>query len=624
MKYLAMLGLLAVLASGCSRVGASRTAPGAATRDAASSKGAATADFPTTLAELSSLYGVPLAEKDLDGLVARSSAKQLCTRRGYPLGVALDAKTLHCTTDASFLTVPLSRLDALAAQYSGGRCRAERFDARACDVAAKEACQAASVPTGFTVDADLKSGVAIVACTHDSSVDATVARALARVRSFAVSFAELGANFGSPVDVSNLNYLGGYAAMHRFCAGTGAVMGVPAGTGEDGASAVVSCDPMAVTFSRAESDLDFYSRARVGLTCEPNNPNSAAWALGAWFLGNDLAPGSACLVLERNGGRILLGCTKAPGVRDAVAARLDYLKAQSLWTDRFLPSTLDPSFNTVANGITVHADPGTAGAVSGISFRDFQYVDSHDIGRLAQYALFDSSGGQDGNCNNPTQAGRWNPMNGTAGDPSPIEFLVNGGNVLAGRVRALNFLMPGQSAPSGCVSTIGLTDVRFTTRVEIGVEGVPNAIRFEALVHSDSARATWALQAPIVFGVRKLDTYLALDPATGTLTAISSPDDVLVPGGRTVPLMTTPNRQHVIGIFSAEAARGQYQGAYTRDGGNIVGSNLSFLVQGPPLPAGGYLWTRTYVVIGTLSEVVAGIARLYATVPASPNYGTPF
>lgn len=243
--------------------------------------------------------------------------------------------------------------------------------------------------------------------------------------------------------------------------------------------------------------------------------------------------------------------------------------------------------------------------------------------------MFDMSYGRSWQCFNPTEAGGFNAAFGDSSDLSLMDYYANGGNVLATRVRAMNWLAPGQTGGDGCVSSVGVSDVWFTKRVEIGAEGVTNAIRFEALVHMESARENWTLQAPVVFGRPELSQFFSLDPATGDVAVMPMPlnNESMMPAlGRRIPLMTTPDYQHALAVFSPEAVQqGQYQAGYWQSSDATIGAHVGYVHLGGAFPAKGYLKVRSYVVVGNLWEVIAAVEQLYAIAPPkATEYGRPF
>lgn len=193
-----------------------------------------------------------------------------------------------------------------------------------------------------------------------------------------------------------------------------------------------------------------------------------------------------------------------------------------------------------------------AGAVSSLTFRGKEFIDTKDHGRLLQSA---SSFDGYGECYNPTEGGA--AHNSQNEDVSVFKAGRVEGNQLATTVDMGFWLSPGQSYPHGCgnkksikqaVNTVPTSGHVLDKRITVGLPGFPNVIEHRVTFHVLANYSSAVFEASTGYMPKEFSHALYYDPANGTeIDAANRQGEQAFP-----VILATPDSLYAMGVYSPQ------------------------------------------------------------------------
>lgn len=180
-------------------------------------------------------------------------------------------------------------------------------------------------------------------------------------------------------------------------------------------------------------------------------------------------------------------------------------------------STLEEDWCISGNGIQICSSRRMAGAVDSVTWNGVQFINAYDHGRELQIAITT----HDGECYNPTEAGRSND-GAKATTTSVLEGVSTSGNVLRTTVLPAFWLAPGQCEPGcGCARNKEAVSKYETSKaVQIGYKGVPNALYYMFTVVVPESQSWLQFESPTGYMPIRFGSFYTIDLATGKLQAV--------------------------------------------------------------------------------------------------------
>lgn len=264
--------------------------------------------------------------------------------------------------------------------------------------------------------------------------------------------------------------------------------------------------------------------------------------------------------------------------------------------------------------LRVKASPDRfAGAISSVTFRGKEYINSADHGRELQSASsFDGLG----ECFNPTEAGGAADGVGPKTASLPITYSASS-NVMQTLTNMAFWLPPGKPYGRRCGAT-QFTSAQNTTVVSghnlrktvlMGYQGIPNVLRFEVAFSIPEDHQSATFEALTGYMPPEFSVFLTYDPVRRTLSTLS-----FGPGeqGKPVMLATTDGR-HAMGVSSPGLPQAAFQGlGYGRF--RFPDTNKwGCVFREGHIAAGSTHVYACLVAIGTVDEVIAAQNALYAS-----------
>lgn len=269
---------------------------------------------------------------------------------------------------------------------------------------------------------------------------------------------------------------------------------------------------------------------------------------------------------------------------------------------------LEARWTVAGEPLTLRSGPGFAGAVSSLTFRGVEFLDSADHGRLLQGAIsFDGRG----ECLNPTQAGA--SSDGRHRSTSRLLTAEAGPSAWRTSTRMAYWLRPGQTCtgpdgPEPADNETRLSDVVHDQTLAPGWGGQPHAIGHAITFTTTMPRTSAVVEALTAYVPARFSAVLTFDPASGRLAA--DPAARAGPGEQDhVVALATPDGRSAIALWSPDpgARFGRFVFA---DSGKL---NVVFRPEGP-YPAGRHAY-RAVTVVGTRAEVEATLRALISPRP---------
>jgi hypothetical protein len=269
--------------------------------------------------------------------------------------------------------------------------------------------------------------------------------------------------------------------------------------------------------------------------------------------------------------------------------------------------------------LTVSARFG--GAVDSLTWRGKEFVNTWDHGREIGYAW-----GMDGygECLNPTEPGSANDYQAPASTTELLRVCRLADNSLSTTAQVAYWLAPGQSG--GCaggattaVNDVVLSDHILEKTIEIGYQGIDNVIVFDAVITLPRVYRSNGLEIPTGYLTYVFNHYYLYNPQTGELIEPKSqpPTDAwsFELEGHLPPILATEDGAYAMGAYSAEPVR--YYSILATDNPNPDDRTNKWNIVAHEEPALALAYSyRSFVIVGTLEEVQAGMRELYALHPA--------
>ncbi|MBN2095149.1 MAG: hypothetical protein JW727_03820 [Candidatus Aenigmarchaeota archaeon] len=269
------------------------------------------------------------------------------------------------------------------------------------------------------------------------------------------------------------------------------------------------------------------------------------------------------------------------------------------------------------DNVTIKTSERTAGAISSLTWRGMEFINSYDHGRELQSACSLDSYSE---CYNPTEAGSAADGKGNT-TKSVLRFLEASENRLAAKTQMAFWLKPGQTSSyctgaTSAMNTVNVSDYVVSKEVAIGYEGIDNVIEYEITFTVPEARSYGVFEALTGYMPPEFSRFWKYDPETKRLYAISDG-----PGEQGYPLIfATPNATYAMGIFSPDlpAHQGAHLGygrwrfpesQYPGAGNACVKWNCVFREYG--LEKDDEFTYRCYPIIGSLNDVIVAMNKLY-------------
>lgn len=262
-----------------------------------------------------------------------------------------------------------------------------------------------------------------------------------------------------------------------------------------------------------------------------------------------------------------------------------------------------------------------AGAITSLTWNGKQFVDSHDKGRLIQFAAFLNLAGE---CLNPTEAGAGvNPPNTTS---SVLLDFRAGNEFIYTKINPAFWLTPSQAA-STCGSTPHNTTTTWAGTFEKTISWSGQVFTFDEKVTAPASLTSMVAETTGYLAGDMTNSW-AYDPIRNLISPIvryqttSITWAVFKEAYSFLPvIMSTPDGAYAMGVYqppisgfnSGNADYRVYSFQNFTDGQPDSVKWSSDRVLGGS-PAGSYSF-RTYFVVGTLADVQGLLAGLASTYP---------
>ena len=286
--------------------------------------------------------------------------------------------------------------------------------------------------------------------------------------------------------------------------------------------------------------------------------------------------------------------------------------------------TVDYSITRAVFGspLRLTASHRTAGAVSSLTFRGVEFINSFDHGRELQSALsFDGLG----ECYNPTEAGSNPDDRGDATSSRLLSAQARGSRLTTVTDMAF-WLRPGQPYPQGCGGRHEFTTAQNTTltggyqirkQITLGAAGIPNAIEYAATFTIPNPHRSATYEFATAYMPPEFTAFFTFDPATGKLAPLSDGRDEHAAGEQPLPvILATPDRTSAMGVWSpdpkASYGRFRFLNNPRLPGWNTVKWNCVFRAKDVQP---GQWSNRCFIAVGTVDEVVRALSTLAARRP---------
>jgi hypothetical protein len=272
--------------------------------------------------------------------------------------------------------------------------------------------------------------------------------------------------------------------------------------------------------------------------------------------------------------------------------------------------------NVQGSPLTVSVNPGKyAGAISSITYRGVEFVDTFDHGRELQTALQVDNLGE---CFNPTEAGARSDAAGN-GTSSTIRQVTSHANVLRTVTRPAFWLSPGQDYGTACSPArtehaaqnhTVLSDYAITRTTRFAGPANPNLILMDIAITIPEARTSASVEALTGYLPPRFTSFYSYDPPAHQLTPLSA--DNIGKHSSLSLIVATPDGRNAMGVISPGIGRGGRSGgyyAYFYFPGNGATAKWSCVFAEPAISAGSVLRYSCPVAIGSLDEVKLAMDR---------------
>ncbi len=259
-----------------------------------------------------------------------------------------------------------------------------------------------------------------------------------------------------------------------------------------------------------------------------------------------------------------------------------------------------------------------AGAIHSLTWDGMEFIDSVDHGRQLQSASnFDTGKRLLPETYNPTEAGSRRDGAGPKSSSKLLKLSAKG-NVLKTTSQMAFWLAPGEkSGEHPAYNTSVLSEHLLSKRVEIGVEGMPQAISYDVIFHLPKNEQHHHGVFEVVTGYMpaKFNTFWRYDLREGKLVPLSDG-----PGEQSEPVvLATQDGRHAMGVFSAGLPQPQFKhlgyGRFRFKAEKVVKWNCVYRFGDPErIKTGDYKFSAM-VLIGTKDDVEGMLKKLSPHVP---------
>jgi hypothetical protein len=246
-----------------------------------------------------------------------------------------------------------------------------------------------------------------------------------------------------------------------------------------------------------------------------------------------------------------------------------------------------------------------AGAVSSITWRGRQFVNTDDHGRELQSAItFDRAA----ECENPTEAGSRDDGRRSRSTSRLLAAAPRSVSSFSTETQMAYWLAPGETSPScpaGSLNRARLSDVVIDKTVTVGAFGIPNVIRLDVSFSVPEPYDSIQFEEMTLYSPTAFSSVWSYDPATRALTK----ENGRRVRGLAPVILATPDGRFASGVFSPEspiyhARRLEHLGAHSTEKWSAVG------FAGDTAP--GHFGFTVFVAVGALPDVVDALDRLAA------------
>jgi hypothetical protein len=268
-----------------------------------------------------------------------------------------------------------------------------------------------------------------------------------------------------------------------------------------------------------------------------------------------------------------------------------------------------------ASEIVVRTTARVAGAIHSLTWGGKEFIDSYDHGRQLQSASNLDCGEKEffPETFNPTEAGSRSDGIGERTSSRLLKIKAKGRELETTSQMAF-WLTPGEkSAGHPARNTMVRSEHLLTKRVRLGYKDLPHAIEYSVtFTLPRGERHTYAqFEALTGYMPPEFSRFWTFDPATSLLAPLTDG-----PGEQVLPVVfSTPDGAHAMGIYSPDQpSRGYESAGYGRFrfvAEKVNKWNCVFRVRDPRGVAAGEYRYRMFVVVGTLEDSRATLARLH-------------
>lgn len=284
-------------------------------------------------------------------------------------------------------------------------------------------------------------------------------------------------------------------------------------------------------------------------------------------------------------------------------------------------SLSEPAFDSQ---IVLKTSAKFAGAVSSLTFRGKEYIDSRGPGALLQSASsFDALG----ECYNPTEAGSW------MGDKNPNSSILKFAEVTGNQIRTVTDMgfwrNPENSYPRGCGLRPEFKQVTNTTltsghllykRLTVGLPNFPNVIEYRATYHvpapanfmvgaiyNSTHFTTAVFEASTGYLPKEFSNAVYYDPIHGREIDAGNRQ-----GEQSLPvILFTSDKRNAMGVYSPQLPQKGLDLGYGRFSFPDI-NKWNCVFREKNVNPGAYEY-QCLIVLGTLDEVEDTMRRLEKT-----------
>ncbi len=265
-----------------------------------------------------------------------------------------------------------------------------------------------------------------------------------------------------------------------------------------------------------------------------------------------------------------------------------------------------------------------AGAVSSLTWRGKEFINTWDHGREISYAWGMNGYGE---CLNPTEPGTARDYQNPGSTSRLLSACQLAENTLTTTTQPAFWLAPGEQGFCAGGATLAVNETLLSDHIlhktiQIGYAGMENVIAFTAVIIMPSAYASVSLEAPTAYLTHEFSAHYRFDPASGELVQpesepLSAPWS-FVSTGLLPPILATEDGAYAMGAYTFGPVRDMPTFATNPANDRDRTNKWSIVYYEEPVAPGPYVY-QSFVVIGTLEQVQETMAALYQLHPLDTN-----